>query len=150
MYLNSGLVGHVFEFRTTGSCIWISDYWVMYLNFGLLNHVFEFRTTGSRIWIPDYWIMYLNSGLQGHVFELRTSGSCIWIPDYWLEVTMHPEGPATSQIDECCPYIPSVLVQIQRLYPNSTFHILQLICQYRRQQFAPVEHSKKCCTPEVP
>ena len=32
MYLNSGLRVYVFEFRTTGSCILIPDYWVMYLN----------------------------------------------------------------------------------------------------------------------
>ena len=74
----------VFEFRTTGSCIWISDYWIMYLNSGLRGHVFEFRTTGSCILIPDYRVMYLNYGLVGHVFEFRTSASCIWIPDYWV------------------------------------------------------------------
>jgi hypothetical protein len=102
MYLNSGLLGHVFEFRATGSRIWIPEYWVTYLNSGLLDHVFEFRTTGSRIWIPDHWVMYLNSGLLGHVFEFRTTGShlnsgllghvfefrttgsLIWIPDYWV------------------------------------------------------------------
>jgi hypothetical protein len=44
------------------------------------------------------------------------------MPDCWLEVSLHPEGPATSQLDQgflCFSLAPE---QMLSWYPNSTLH----------------------------
>jgi hypothetical protein len=46
------------------------------------------------------------------------------MPDCWLEVSLHPEGPATSQLDQGFPWISLVLEQMLSWYPNSTLHCM--------------------------
>jgi hypothetical protein len=42
--------------------------------------------------------------------------------DYWLEVSLHPEGPATDQLDQGFPWFTLVPEQMLNWYPNSTLH----------------------------
>jgi hypothetical protein len=42
------------------------------------------------------------------------------MPDCWLEVSLHPKGPATSQLDQGFPWFFSVLEQWLSWFPNST------------------------------
>jgi hypothetical protein len=44
------------------------------------------------------------------------------MPDCWLEVSLHPEGPATGQLDQGFPWFSLVLEQMLSWYPNSTLH----------------------------
>jgi hypothetical protein len=43
------------------------------------------------------------------------------MPDRWLEVSLHPEGPATGQLDQNLPWFSSVLEQMLSCVPK--FHI---------------------------
>jgi hypothetical protein len=45
-------------------------------------------------------------------------------PDCWLEVSLHPEGPSTSQLDEGFPWFSLVPEQMLSWYPNSTLHCM--------------------------
>jgi hypothetical protein len=51
-------------------------------------------------------------------------GFAYLVPDCWLEVSLHPEGPATGQLDQGLPWFSSVLGQTLSWYPNSTFALL--------------------------
>jgi hypothetical protein len=42
------------------------------------------------------------------------------MPDCWLEVGLHPEGPATGQLDHGFPWFSSVPGKTLSWYPNST------------------------------
>jgi hypothetical protein len=44
-------------------------------------------------------------------------------PDCWLEVSLHPEGPVTCQLDLGFPWFSLVLEQMLSWYPNFTFHM---------------------------
>jgi hypothetical protein len=44
------------------------------------------------------------------------------MPDCWLEVSLHPEGSATGQLDQGVPWISLVPEQMLSWYPNSTLH----------------------------
>jgi hypothetical protein len=41
------------------------------------------------------------------------------MPDYWLDISRHPESPASGQIDQSFPWFSSVLEQMLSWYPNS-------------------------------
>jgi hypothetical protein len=43
------------------------------------------------------------------------------MPDCWLEVSTHPEGPVTGQIDQGFPWFSSVLGANAELVPK--FHV---------------------------
>jgi hypothetical protein len=40
------------------------------------------------------------------------------MPDCWIEVSLHPEGPATSQLDQGFPWFSLVPEQMLRWYLN--------------------------------
>jgi hypothetical protein len=40
------------------------------------------------------------------------------MPDCWLEVSLHPDGPATGQLDQGFPWFSSVLEQMPSWYPE--------------------------------
>jgi hypothetical protein len=42
------------------------------------------------------------------------------VPDCWLEVSLHPESPATDQLDQGFPWFSMVPEQMLSWYPNST------------------------------
>jgi hypothetical protein len=46
------------------------------------------------------------------------------MPDCWLEVGLHPEGPATGQLDQDYPWFSLVPEQMLSLYLNSTLHCM--------------------------
>jgi hypothetical protein len=48
-------------------------------------------------------------------------GFAYLMPDCWLEVSLHPEGPATGQFDQGFPWISSILKQMLSWYPE--FHV---------------------------
>jgi hypothetical protein len=48
-------------------------------------------------------------------------GLAYLMPDCWLEVSLHPEGPATAQLDQGFPWPQE---QILSWYPNSTLHCM--------------------------
>jgi hypothetical protein len=50
------------------------------------------------------------------------------VPDCWLEVSLHPEGPATGQLDQGFPWFSLVPEQKLSWYPNST-----LLCMLHMQ-----------------
>jgi hypothetical protein len=51
-------------------------------------------------------------------------GLAYLIPDCWLEVTLHPEGPATSQLDQDFPWFSLVSDHVLCWYPNATLHCM--------------------------
>jgi hypothetical protein len=46
------------------------------------------------------------------------------MPDYWLIVSLHPEGPATGQLNQGFPWLSLVPEQMLSWCPNSTFHCM--------------------------
>jgi hypothetical protein len=46
------------------------------------------------------------------------------MPDCWLEVSLHPEGPATGQLDQGFPWFSLLPEQMLSWYPNSTLHCM--------------------------
>jgi hypothetical protein len=46
------------------------------------------------------------------------------MPDCWLEVSLHPEGPVTGQLDQGFLRFSSVPEQMRSFYPNSTLHCM--------------------------
>jgi hypothetical protein len=44
--------------------------------------------------------------------------------DCWLVVSLHPEGPATGQLDKGFPWFSLVPEQMLSWYPNSTLHYM--------------------------
>jgi hypothetical protein len=42
------------------------------------------------------------------------------MPDCWLEVSLHPEGPSTDQLDKGFQWFSLVPEQMLSWYPNST------------------------------
>jgi hypothetical protein len=70
------------------------------------------------------------------------------MPDYWLEVSLHPEGPATGQLSQVFQWITSVLQQILSCYPNSMRHcifhikISPLCCPSTLNTKIPIIYSK--------
>jgi hypothetical protein len=53
----------------------------------------------------------LNKIKQQHRYGL-TLGFAYLMPDCWLEVSLHPDGPATGQLNQGFPWFSSVLDQI--------------------------------------
>jgi hypothetical protein len=51
-------------------------------------------------------------------------GLAYLMPNCWLEVSLHPEGPATSQVDEGFPWFSLVPEQMLSWYPNSTLRCM--------------------------
>jgi hypothetical protein len=48
--------------------------------------------------------------------------------DCWLEVSLHPEGPATGQLYQGFPWFSLVPEQMLSWYPNSTLHCMLSPC----------------------
>jgi hypothetical protein len=46
------------------------------------------------------------------------------MPDCWLEVSLHPEGPATGQLDQRFPWFSLVPEQMLSWYPHSTLQCM--------------------------
>jgi hypothetical protein len=44
--------------------------------------------------------------------------------DCWLKVSLHPEGPATGQLDQVFQWFSLVPEQMVSWYPNSTLHCM--------------------------
>jgi hypothetical protein len=61
----------------------------------------------------------------------RTVGAMVGfaylMPDCWLEVSFHPEGPATGQLNLAFPWFSSIPEQMLTWYPNSHCHPLFLL-----------------------
>jgi hypothetical protein len=53
-----------------------------------------------------------------------TLGFAYLMPDYWLEVSLHPEGPATGHLDQGFLWFSSVLEQILSWCQYSTLHCM--------------------------
>jgi hypothetical protein len=51
-------------------------------------------------------------------------GLAYLMPDCWLEVSLHPEGPATGQLDQGFQWFSLVPEQMLSWYPNSTLHCM--------------------------
>jgi hypothetical protein len=51
-------------------------------------------------------------------------GLAYLMPDCWLEVSLHPEGPATGLLDQGFLSFFSVPEQMLSWYPNSTLHCM--------------------------
>jgi hypothetical protein len=49
------------------------------------------------------------------------------MPDCWLEVSLHPKGPATGQLDQGFLRVSLVPEQMLSWYPNSTLHCMLLM-----------------------
>jgi hypothetical protein len=47
------------------------------------------------------------------------------MPDCWLEVSLHPEGAATGQLDQGFAWFSLIPEQMLSLYPNSTLRCMQ-------------------------
>jgi hypothetical protein len=60
------------------------------------------------------------------------------MPDCWFEVSLHPEGPATGQLDQGFLWFSLVPEQMLSWYPNSSLHCT-LPMQPSQWQI------KKCC-----
>jgi hypothetical protein len=46
------------------------------------------------------------------------------MPDCWLEVSLHPENPVTSQLNQGFPWLFFVPEQMLSWSPNSTLHCM--------------------------
>jgi hypothetical protein len=46
------------------------------------------------------------------------------MPHFWLVVSLHPEGPATGQLDQGFPWFSLVPEQMLSWYPNSTLRCM--------------------------
>jgi hypothetical protein len=44
------------------------------------------------------------------------------LPDCWLEVSLHPGGPVTGQLNQGFQWVSLVPEQMLSWYPNSTLH----------------------------
>jgi hypothetical protein len=64
---------------------------------------------------------------QRHSQGLMLGFACS-VPDRWLEVSLHPEGPATGQLDQGFPWFTLVPEQMLSWYQNST-----LLCMLHMQ-----------------
>jgi hypothetical protein len=55
------------------------------------------------------------------------------MPDCWLEITVHPEGFATGQINQFFPWFTSILWKNLSWYLNSTLHGMLLMqpCRFK-------------------
>jgi hypothetical protein len=51
-------------------------------------------------------------------------GLAYLIPNCWLEVSLHPEGPATGQINQGFPWFSLVPEQMQSWCQDSTLHCM--------------------------
>jgi hypothetical protein len=49
------------------------------------------------------------------------------VPDCWLEVSLHPEDPATGQLDQGFPSFSLVPEQMLSWYTNSTLLCMQAL-----------------------
>jgi hypothetical protein len=49
-----------------------------------------------------------------------TLGFAYLMPHCWLEVSLHPEGPESGQLDQGFPWFSSGLEQMLSWYPNPT------------------------------
>jgi hypothetical protein len=60
------------------------------------------------------------------------------MPDCWLEVNLHPEGPATGQLDQSFPWFFLVPEQMLSWYPNSTLNcmLLMQLSEFKTKNFA--------------
>jgi hypothetical protein len=55
---------------------------------------------------------------QQHRYGLILGFACL-MPDCWLEVSLHPEGPATGHLDQGFLWFSSILQQMLSWYPDS-------------------------------
>jgi hypothetical protein len=54
----------------------------------------------------------------------KTAQIAYLMPSYWLEISWHPEGPATGQLDQGFPWFSLASEQLLRWYPNSMLHCM--------------------------
>jgi hypothetical protein len=57
------------------------------------------------------------------------------MPDCWLEVSLHPEGPATGQLDQGIPWFSSILEEVLTWYPE--FHASHAALPLVTSKFRP-------------
>jgi hypothetical protein len=62
-------------------------------------------------------------------------------PDLWLEVSLHPEGPATGQLDQGFPWFSLVPERMLSRYPNSSLHCMLLTQPSKYELFKNFRHN---------
>jgi len=72
-----------------------------------------------KIFVTNLHVLIL-SRTQLHTANCRSS-SCVWTPGCWLEVSRHPEGPATCRIDTGFPCLNSVLEQVTEVVGRAAY-----------------------------
>jgi hypothetical protein len=70
-------------------------------------------TDWMKIFVTNLHVLMLPRK-QLHTTDCR-SGSCVWTPGRWLEVSRHPEGPATCRINTGFPCLTSVREQVTEI-----------------------------------